>query len=105
MNGGGSGGSGSNGGDRTTSSTPVATVVGIQTHSSKSLQKKLFIWSAIETGWTVHKRKSDGGRTESYVFQRKHNGNVKEYKKNYLDTFIAEHMSAASNTLSTPVSA
>lgn len=45
-----------------------------------------FILNAVETGWTVRKRK--GG----YIFSRKINGKREIMQKNYLENFIHANM-------------
>jgi hypothetical protein len=46
------------------------------------LQKMSFIYNALESGWTVKKRK------DAYVFTKKHEGKKEIYLDTYLRRFI-----------------
>ena len=46
------------------------------------LQKMAFIYNAVESGWSVKKRK------EAYVFTKSHEGKKEIYLDTYLRTFI-----------------
>ena len=52
------------------------------------LQKMVFIFNAIEKGWTVKKKDN------SYIFTKSHGNNKKEvYLESYLKKFITENLS------------
>lgn len=46
------------------------------------LQKMIFIYNAIESGWKIHKQK------DSYIFSKKHEGRKEIYLDNYLKQFL-----------------
>ena len=57
----------------------------IQGISKKDLSKILFIFNALEDGWSIKKR--DG----KYIFS-KHKGKIKEiYLDNFLNSFITKY--------------
>ena len=49
------------------------------------LQKMAFLYNALESGWTVKKKK------EAYVFTRKHGGKKEVYLDKYLRQFMIEN--------------
>ena len=52
------------------------------------LQKMVFIFNAIEKGWTVKKK------DDAYIFTKSHGNNKKEvYLESYLKKFITENLS------------
>ncbi len=46
------------------------------------LQKMIFIYNAIESGWKICKQK------DSYIFSKKHEGRKEIYLDNYLKKFL-----------------
>ena len=61
----------------------------INTLTSTSLQKCIFIMNALENGWKVKKRR---GR---YVFSKNHEGRKEIFKEGYLEHFLSENMNAS----------
>lgn len=63
------------------------------THDKKSnidinkLQKMIFIYNAIETGWSVHKH------NQKYYFNKKHEGKKEVFLDSYLEDFIKNNVS------------
>jgi len=51
-------------------------------HSTNETTKLIFIYNAIEKGWSVRKK------GKLYVFSRKHNNDCKYLKSSYLHDFI-----------------
>ncbi len=49
------------------------------------LQKMAFLYNALESGWTVKKKK------EAYIFTRKHGGKKEVYLDKYLRKFMTEN--------------
>jgi len=45
-------------------------------------QKMLFIFNAIEEGWTIKKKNN------SYIFSKNHEGKKEVFEDNYLDQFM-----------------
>jgi hypothetical protein len=45
-------------------------------------QKMLFLFNALEEGWTIQKKK------DFYIFKKKHEGKKEVYLDNYLKAFI-----------------
>lgn len=52
----------------------------------KETQKMVFIFNAINDGWIVKKRDN------IYIFSKKHHGNKKIFRSDYLDKFITLYM-------------
>ena len=52
----------------------------------KKLKIMIFIFNALENGWTIKKRENN-----SYIFNKKHNGKKEIFNNNYLATFIEEN--------------
>jgi hypothetical protein len=53
----------------------------------KTLQKMVFIYNSVETGWKVKKREN------RYIFEKRH-GNKKEvFMDDYLEKFVVENAS------------
>jgi hypothetical protein len=50
------------------------------------MQKLLFIYNALETGWSVRKR------ANKFIFTKKHEGKKEVYLEEYLQNFIATNM-------------
>ena len=50
-------------------------------------QKMIFLYNALETGWTVAKKE------DKYVFNKKHEGEKEIYLESYLQQFIVDNMS------------
>lgn len=53
---------------------------------SSTFQKMLFIYNAIQIGWTVKKQH------ESYIFRKKHEGKQEVFLDSYLNTFIKSNL-------------
>jgi hypothetical protein len=51
------------------------------------LQKMLFIYNAIESGWSVHKN------NQKYYFNKKHEGKKEVFLDSYLQEFIQNNAS------------
>ena len=51
------------------------------------LRKMTFIYSALQNGWKVQKKK------DSYIFSKKHGGKKEIYIDTYLKQFIEENFS------------
>ena len=51
----------------------------------KKLKIMIFLFNALENGWTIKKNEN------SYIFNKKHNGQKEIFYKNYLATFIEEN--------------
>ena len=49
------------------------------------LKIMIFIYNALENGWSVKKR------GKSYVFNKKHNGQKEVFNNDYLSTFIEDN--------------
>lgn len=63
----------------------IVDINNIQGISKKDLSKVLFIFNALEDGWSIKKR--DG----KYIFS-KHKGKIKEiYLDNFLNNFITKY--------------
>ena len=56
-----------------------------QQFDDKTCKKIVFIYNAIEKGWTVKKYK------DSYIFKKKHNNQKKVFEESYLYNFIKEN--------------
>lgn len=52
----------------------------------KILQKMLFIYNALHSGWKVQIK------NEQYVFSKKHDNNPVYFGNNYLNQFIRENL-------------
>lgn len=50
----------------------------------KLMKQSLFIYSAIQNGWTVRKK------ANLFIFNKKHEGNKKYFDEEYLSTFMKE---------------
>ena len=50
------------------------------------LHKMIFIFNALENGWSIKKNK------EKYVFQKKHNNEKEIFLDNYLNIFIKNNI-------------
>jgi hypothetical protein len=57
-------------------------------HSSNETNKLIFIYNAIEKGWSVRKK----GKV--YIFSRKHNNDCKYLKSSYIYEFIKSNISS-----------
>jgi hypothetical protein len=53
--------------------------------SKKQFKKMMFIYNALENGWTVKKS------NDSYIFTKKHENRREIFQENYLETFLATH--------------
>ena len=51
------------------------------------IQKMMFIYNAVEAGWTVKKV------ADKYIFTQKHGGNREVYLENYLRNFLENNLS------------
>lgn len=51
-----------------------------------SIRKMVFIYNALNNGWSVKKR------MDSYVFTKKHEGRKEVFSDSYLKTFIVRNM-------------
>lgn len=49
---------------------------------SKQFKIMVFIFNALEKGWTVKKKDSE------YIFTKKHEGKREIFRENYLETFV-----------------
>lgn len=49
-------------------------------------QKMLFLYNALEKGWTIKKKK------DSYIFTKKHEGKKEIFQSDYLDKFIESNL-------------
>ena len=49
-------------------------------------QKMMFIYNALEEGWTVHKKK------DSFIFTKSHEGKKEILSESYLLEFMKENM-------------
>jgi hypothetical protein len=56
--------------------------------NEKTLQKCVFIMSALENGWKVKKRNG------SYIFTKRHEGRKEIFKEGYLERFLAENLNS-----------
>ena len=45
-------------------------------------QKMVFLYNALENGWSIKKRK------DSYIFTKNHEGKKEVFEDNYLDQFM-----------------
>ena len=52
------------------------------------LQKMLFIWNALESGWSVKKREN------TFLFTKKHEGKKEVYLDAYLNNFIESNLNS-----------
>ena len=52
---------------------------------NKLLKKTLFLYNALEQGWTI-KKKGD-----LFILNKKHEGNTRYFDDNYLSTFMKEN--------------
>ena len=50
------------------------------------LQKMIFIFNALENGWTIKKN------NEKYIFQKKHNNKKEIFLDNYLKKFVNKNL-------------
>ena len=48
-------------------------------------QKMVFLYNAINDGWSVKKQ------NQSYIFKKNHEGKREIYEESYLDTFVKEN--------------
>ena len=62
------------------------------------LKKMVFVYNAIENGWTVSKTTEglsettkERGRDHSFVFQKKHEGKKEVYLDSFLMNFMREN--------------
>ena len=55
---------------------------------TKNIMKKKndFIWNALETGWTIKKKK------DSYIFLKDHEGKKEVFTESYLRAFIVQNL-------------
>ena len=53
---------------------------------SSQFQKMVFLYNAIQDGWTVKKQ------NESYVFRKKHEGKQEVFLDTYLSTFVKTNL-------------
>jgi hypothetical protein len=53
---------------------------------SSQFQKMIFLYNAIQDGWTVKKQ------NESYVFRKKHEGKQEVFLDTYLSTFVKSNL-------------
>ena len=51
-----------------------------------TFQKMSFIYNALETGWTIKKRK------DSYIFKKNHEGKREIFNESYLSIFMKENL-------------
>jgi hypothetical protein len=61
---------------------PEKVVVSSGNISPTKMQKMVFIFNAIERGWTVKKAE------DSYVFTKKHERRREVFREDYLENFI-----------------
>ena len=54
------------------------------------LKKMIFVYNAIEKGWTVSKT-NRGARDQSFVFQKKHEGKKEVFLDSFLINFMKEN--------------
>ena len=52
-----------------------------------TLQKMVFIYNALEKGWSVKKT------NDSFIFTKKHENRREIFQENYLETFVASNFS------------
>ncbi len=52
------------------------------------LQKMLFIWNALDSGWSVKKRDN------KFFFSKKHEGKREVYLDTYLNNFIESNLNS-----------
>lgn len=57
---------------------------------SSQFQKMVFLYNAIQDGWTVKKQ------NESYVFRKKHEGKQEVFLDTYLSTFVKSNLDMCS---------
>jgi hypothetical protein len=57
---------------------------------SSQFQKMVFLYNAIQDGWTVKKQ------NESYVFRKKHEGKQEVFLDTYLSTFVKTNLDMCS---------
>ena len=50
-----------------------------------TLQKMVFLYNALEKGWTIKKKKN------LYIFSKNHGGKKEVYLDNYIKRFMEEH--------------
>ena len=55
---------------------------------SNEINKLIFIYNALEKGWSVRKK---GKR---YIFSRKHNNELKYFKPSYIYDFVQSNISS-----------
>ena len=48
-------------------------------------QKMVFLFNALDNGWTIKKRK------ESYIFTKNHEGKTEVFEESYLSTFMKDN--------------
>ena len=60
----------------------------ISIHSSNETNKLIFIYNAIEKGWSVRKK------GKYYIFSRKHNNEIKYFKPSYIYEFVESNISS-----------
>ena len=55
------------------------------TIENKKMAKMLFIYNALENGWTIKKR------DKNYLFRKKHEGKKEIFSNEYLSRFLGEN--------------
>ena len=61
--------------------------------TDKTLKELIFLYNALENGWTIKKRK------EIYVFSKKHHNKKEVYENEYLQKFIESNSVLSSKLL------
>lgn len=57
--------------------------------NSKKLHKMLFLFNALENGWTIKKR------DKNYIFVKNHEGKREIFDEEYLSTFVNQNSDAS----------
>lgn len=55
--------------------------------SKKQFKKMMFLYNALDDGWTIKKS------NDSYIFTKKHENRREIFQENYLETFLATNFS------------
>jgi|UniRef100_A0A6C0C2E7 hypothetical protein len=50
------------------------------------IQKMVFLFNALEEGWTIHKK------NQYYIFKKKHEGKKEVYLDTYIQSFIERNL-------------
>ncbi len=57
--------------------------------SKRQFKKMMFLYNALDEGWTVKKSQ------DAYIFTKKHENRREIFQENYLETFLATNFKSA----------